>query len=72
VLKEAKEKLGYSYQVLGNMLGVDKGTAFSWINNPARASKNIMRRVAEVLELDEDEVIQHWKELRIKRYTERL
>ena len=72
MLKKAKEKMGLSYSEIGALLGVDKGTAFSWVNDPGRASKEVVIRVAKVLNVPEDEAVEMWRAIKIERYTNKL
>ena len=64
--------MGLSYAEIGGLLGVDKGTAYSWVNDPGRASKDVVKRVATVLNVPEDEAVAMWKEIRIERYSNKL
>lgn len=72
MFKEAKEKIGLSYAEIGGLLGVDKGTAFSWVNDPGRASKDVIIKVAKVLNVPEDLAVADWKQIKIKRYIDKL
>lgn len=72
MFKEAKQKLGLSYTEVGRLLGVDKGTAFSWVNDPGRASKEVVINVAKVLNVPEEEAVNMWREIKIQRYTDKL
>ena len=71
-LQKTKIKLGWSYRVIGDRLGVQRVTAFSWITKPWRASKEVVTKVAELLGADVELVVEEWKQERIERYSEKL
>ena len=71
-LQKTKIKLGWSYRVIGDSLGVRRQTALSWITKPWRASKEVVTKVAELLGAPVDVVVEEWKQERIERYSKKL
>lgn len=71
-LQKAKLKKDWSYREIGDKLGVKRVTAFSWVTKPWRASKEVVTKVAELLDAPLDVVLEEWKQDRIQRYTDKL
>jgi len=72
LLKEAKEKLGYSYAKLSELTGIDKGVLANILHSHIPFSKETAVKIGRVLGLEDAPVIRAWKDKRIKEITDRL
>jgi transcriptional regulator with XRE-family HTH domain len=66
IFKQAKESKGLSYRDVGLLLGTKHHTPAIWINNPARAGIEGIKRLAAVLGVPEDKAVEFWKECKME------
>lgn len=66
------KKLGLTYPELGEILQTHKGTAFVYVNNPARSGIQKSLEVGKALGLTEDEIKKFWVSIKKAAALEKI
>lgn len=67
-----KKELGLSYSQIGDMLGVNRANAFTFISNPGRSGMETILKVAEILQIPESEAKTCWKEAKKEAFDKKI